>query len=649
MFNGQIFCVTGKLSVPRKEIESNIKSHGGKVSSTVTAKTTYLVATPNEISSAKYVKAESNSIPIVAEGYLEACETAGSLVDVTNYLVGSSSSSSKKSTKKAVKKAPPTRKAATKKKATTKPNTAPHPAKKARLAASSGALKQIATDSVAASMLGGAKVVGEFSCTLNQTNLGAANNNKFYIIQLLQVGANFYEFSRWGRVGASGQTRPNGPMTLASATAAFKSKFKSKTKNNWDQRESFVKFTGKYELIETEQDSSVAAEQVKLSGAAAKAQAAALAKAAKLPSKLDSTTQDLVQWILDADMFKSAMADFKIDTQKCPLGAITKNQVAKGYEVLQQIDQLLTTGKVDGKGKKLTAAKQRAEVAELSGRFYTVIPHACGMQRPPLIDSEEMLKSKFDLVSMLGDIEIAQGLQAGSSSSDAVAAPVNPIDKKYDQLSTGLDLVSRSSREFKMVQKYIDATKSSGWSGSNIKMLDMWAVDREGEGDRFAEHDGLGNRRLLWHGTNVAVVAAILKTGLRIMPTASSGSRVGRGIYLASENGKSAGYCRTARVAGGKNHAVMFLCEAAMGESKEIQRDDWTLTEAPAGYDSVVAKGTQEPDPAKDASLTIDGRKVLVPQGKPVPTGVQSSFHQSEYLVYKESQCRIRYMLRCEF
>ena len=34
----------------------------------------------------------------------------------------------------------------------------------------------------------------------------------------------------------------------------------------------------------------------------------------------------------------------------------------------------------------------------------------------------------------------------------------------------------------------------------------------------FAEHDSLNNRELLWHGTNVAVVVAILKTGLRIMP-----------------------------------------------------------------------------------------------------------------------------------
>lgn len=60
------------------------------------------------------------------------------------------------------------------------------------------------------------------------------------------------------------------------------------------------------------------------------------------------------------------------------------------------------------------------------------------------------------------------------------------------------------------------------------------------QANRFEEHDDLENRRLLWHGTNIAVVAAILKSGLRIMP--HSGGRVGRGIYFASENCKSAGY-----------------------------------------------------------------------------------------------------------
>jgi len=259
-----------------------------------------------------------------------------------------------------------------------------------------------------------------------------------------------------------------------------------------------------------------------------------------------------------------------------------------------------------------------------------------------VIQEEEALKGKFDLVAMLGDIEIAQSLQ---DDDGAGGSTKSLLDENYERLNADLDLVKPSSKEFKVCAKYLEATKSQ-WRP--VKLMHMWKVDRDGEGDRFDEHKKLGNRRLLWHGTNVAVVAAILKTGLRIMPTASSGSRVGRGIYLASENGKSAGYCRTAQV-GSKQQGIMFLCEAPMGKIKEITRDDWTLTKAPAGYDSILAKGNTEPDPSKDAVLKIDGKDVAVPQGKPIPTGASSNFAQSEYLVYKESQCRIRYILRCEF
>ena len=71
----------------------------------------------------------------------------------------------------------------------------------------------------------------------------------------------------------------------------------------------------------------------------------------------------------------------------------------------------------------------------------------------------------------------------------------------------------------------------------------------------------------MWHGTNVAVVVAILKTGLRIMP--HSGGRVGKGIYFASENSKSAGYVGTAND-GKQNIGIMFLNEVALGREHHI-------------------------------------------------------------------------------
>ena len=47
---------------------------------------------------------------------------------------------------------------------------------------------------------------------------------------------------------------------------------------------------------------------------------------------------------------------------------------------------------------------------------------------------------------------------------------------------------------------------------------EIYSVNRHDEDKRFEEHDQIENRRLLWHGTSVAVVAAILGSGLRIMP-----------------------------------------------------------------------------------------------------------------------------------
>lgn len=55
-----------------------------------------------------------------------------------------------------------------------------------------------------------------YASTLNQSNVGA-NNNKFYIIQVLSDlnnSKNFFFWSRWGRVGVVGQNSMMGPMPV---------------------------------------------------------------------------------------------------------------------------------------------------------------------------------------------------------------------------------------------------------------------------------------------------------------------------------------------------------------------------------------------------------------------------------------------------
>lgn len=43
------------------------------------------------------------------------------------------------------------------------------------------------------------------------------------------------------------------------------------------------------------------------------------------------------------------------------------------------------------------------------------------------------------------------------------------------------------------------------------------------------------------------------------------------------------------------NTGVMFLSEVALGKEYTITKDDYSLKKAPSGYDSVVARGENEP------------------------------------------------------
>lgn len=492
-------------------------------------------------------------------------------------------------------------------------------------AATAGKKSNIPVDSVCP--LSGASVHEDYDCMLNQTNIGA-NNNKFYVIQLLEKGGKFYAWTRWGRVGEEGQNALIGPSDFAKALKAFQSKFKDKTKNAWEDRKNFKPAAGRYSLIEVDRsaDADKAEElEEKLKGIdadAAKIQAKTATKFA--PCKLDAPTQKFMDLIFDEDMFKGAMASFDIDVKKMPLGQLSKAQVQKGYDVLEELEEAIEK-------------KKNKAIEEVTSRFYTVIPHAFGRRVPPVIDTMELLQKKFDMLNVLNDIEIAVGLQKADTAKAAKLKP-HPADENYAKLGAELEYVDPKSDEYKMIDTYIDNTARSG---RKPKMISLFRLDRNGEGKRFAAHDDIEHRKLLWHGTNVAVVAAICKTGLRIMP--HSGGRVGKGIYTASENGKSINYMGWA--SGGRG--VMFLAEVALGKEHSITRDDSSLKKAPKGFDSIVARGQKEPDPKDDITFKYDGKDVIVPQGKPIAQKqyAKSSFDQTEYLVYEESQIRLRYAI----
>ena len=67
MVSGLSFCITGALSLPRKEYELHFEKNGGKIVSGVTSKTDYLVTNDPTSGSSKNKKAQQLGVKIITE------------------------------------------------------------------------------------------------------------------------------------------------------------------------------------------------------------------------------------------------------------------------------------------------------------------------------------------------------------------------------------------------------------------------------------------------------------------------------------------------------------------------------------------------------------------------------------------------------
>jgi poly [ADP-ribose] polymerase len=469
----------------------------------------------------------------------------------------------------------------------------------------------------------GAAVHEEYGVMMNQTNIGA-NNNKFYKIQLVVQGGKYYLYTKWGRVGEKGKGQKKGPFNENTAIANFKKQFHTKSGNNWDQRSKFVEKKGKYKIIDIdyEDDDLEEVNQIleKLSGSDARP-----VRKVK-PCTLEGPKKDFIQLIFDNDMFKTQMEHFQLDVKKMPLGKLSKNQIDRGFEILEDIEEALTEG---------------GNLEALCSSFYTQIPHSFGRKTPPVLRDAEDVQRKKDMLNVLLDIAHAQNLIKEKDDHKLTVTEVDhPLDAHYKALKCDVTPVAQDTDDYQKIADYLENTMGK----NKLELIDLLEIRRHGEEERFSAYDHITHRKLLWHGTNVAVVAAILSSGMRIMPHA--GGRVGKGLYFASENSKSANYVQCAGDIG-----IMVLAEVALGDQHIITRDDPSLKKAPTGFDSIIAKGWTEPDPALDSTLVIDGKEVIIPQGKPieVPEYKKSNFTQSEYLIYNEGQARIRYLCKLRF
>lgn len=134
----------------------------------------------------------------------------------------------------------------------------------------------------------------------------------------------------------------------------------------------------------------------------------------------------------------------------------------------------------------------------------------------------------------------------------------------------------------------------------------------------------------------------------------ATGYMFGKGVYFADAFQKSRNYASTGNSRNQKNMRCLFLCEVALGKMYEAITAEY-MESAKDGFDSTKGLGRKGPNPS-DIKTTFDGvivpdsNTISYPQRTKVDTDgnvVNVPFHLqwNEYIIYKESRARLRYLV----
>ncbi|KAK4153633.1 poly polymerase catalytic domain-containing protein [Chaetomidium leptoderma] len=492
-----------------------------------------------------------------------------------------------------------------------------------------------------------------YDASLNQTN-ASHNNNKFYRIQLLvDPAGTFRTWTRWGRVGERGQTAIPATGGLNSAMVQFEKKFKDKSGLSWNDRGKDPK-AGKYFFVEKNYDEDSDDEE-EADGAVANGKKASGWQPPK--SALEPAVQQLMELIFNQQYFNATMSALNYDAKKLPLGKISKATITRGFQALKELSALIDDHSLAADyGTSFGAA-----VEQLSNTFYSLIPHAFGRNRPPVINTQPMVKQEIELLESLSDMKDAALIM----KMDKVGEDdIHPLDKQFQGLKMQeMTTLDPAGAEYTQLQSYLLESRGAT-HGHSYKVESIFRIERQDEYKRF-DDSVFGkmsqNRRLLWHGSRCTNFGGILSQGLRIAPPEApvSGYMFGKGIYLADMASKSANYC-VPGMSGGT--ALLLLCEAELGSPmQELVNASYTAGEdaKTKGMVSTWGKGRTGPSKWKDASCVHPSLAgVMMPDTSVLPgdTNVPGAgLWYNEYICYDIQQrtantcvtCRAR-KVRCD-
>lgn len=79
---------------------------------------------------------------------------------------------------------------------------------------------------------------------------------------------------------------------------------------------------------------------------------------------------------------------------------------------------------------------------------------------PPVIDSMDTVKEKLELLDVLSNVEISQGLDAAEKAKKKTKKKADdrvphPLDARYEAVRADMEPLDPSSDEFKLIEKSV--------------------------------------------------------------------------------------------------------------------------------------------------------------------------------------------------
>jgi poly [ADP-ribose] polymerase len=272
-----------------------------------------------------------------------------------------------------------------------------------------------------------------------------------------------------------------------------------------------------------------------------------------------------------------------------PLGVLTIGQIEKGQAALDAL--------VAAYGKK---KRSNSELTDLSGDFYTVIPHRFGRSREAaaeaVLDTAEKLNEKQETLQLMRDMLSVNG------DTNVLLNP--EIERKYQALNCTIEPAPEAT--VAEIKAYVE--KSVVRRGARHAVKNVWQVARPLEAESF--DGGVGNARLLFHGSAVKNWVGILSRGL-LLPkiVVSLGVKrtdagwLGNGIYFGDAICTSAGYAHP----GTRRTRFVAVARVALGKSKEYRKITYGLSKPPDGFHS--CHGVRGSEFADDEYVVYDTRQ----------------------------------------